>query len=409
MNIYEIFDFWKKCSSDFIDAEYAFIGDLNSLLDKVREEKKYFAENNFNIFSLISEAYRPDENVYEKENPNSEILKILLDPNTTEIGNPIILKEFLKFIGLEKHEEFFPDLSEIQVKRERYHIDLYIHNDENSIIVESKLYGARHQDFQLARYYLEASKKYNVKKIVYLTLNPIKELNLEDLYEPSEDKKYSMEEQKKLSKVVPKIKPLITYISARNGDKEKSLSVFFDRCSEEVENELSRIILKEYSKLLLRLAGEQNMTSAEKNLIKRIYEDEKSIQNALDFIRVWERKDEALHEIFADKFKETYLDWKYDICDRCFYKEVNGYYLFIYKDKPQIGFWAEKFTKSERKKLSDVLVKLDIGNLKLENGIHDDENWVYMDFIYDNEPIDLYFESVVLALKNLESRVSQLN
>ena len=31
------------------------------------------------------------------------------------------------------------------------------------------------------------------------------------------------------------------------------------------------------------------------------------------------------------------------------------------------------------------------------------------DFIYDNEPIDLYFESVVLALKNLESRVSQLN
>ena len=164
MNIYEIFDFWKKCSSDFIDAEYAFIGDLNSLLDKVREEKKYFAENNFNIFSLISEAYRPDENVYEKENPNSEILRILLDPNTTEIGNPIILKEFLKFIGLEKHEEFFPDLSEIQVKRERYHIDLYIHNDENSIIVESKLYGARHQDFQLARYYLEASKKYNVKK-----------------------------------------------------------------------------------------------------------------------------------------------------------------------------------------------------------------------------------------------------
>ena len=54
-------------------------------------------------------------------------------------------------------------------------------------------------------------------------------------------------------------------------------------------------------------------------------------------------------------------------------------------------------------------MKLDIGNLKLENGIHDDENWVYMDFIYDNEPIDLYFESVVLALKNLESRVSQLN
>ena len=70
MNIYEIFDFWKKCASDFIDAEYAFIGDLNSLLDKVREEKKYFAENNFNLKNSIIYKYATlllKENNYGKD------------------------------------------------------------------------------------------------------------------------------------------------------------------------------------------------------------------------------------------------------------------------------------------------------------------------------------------------------
>ena len=34
----------------------------------------------------------------------------------------------------------------------------------------------------------------NVKKIIYLTLNPVQELDLYDLYKPSEEKKYSMAE-----------------------------------------------------------------------------------------------------------------------------------------------------------------------------------------------------------------------
>ena len=411
MNIDEMFNFWQECSSDFVDNEYSF---LNSLLfNELRQERQNFDKNNFNLFSLISEAYRPGENVYEKENPNSEILKILLDPNTAEIGNPIILEKFFEFIGLKEYKKFFPDLGAVKVERERHRIDIYIHNDKNSVIVESKLYGASNQDFQLARYYLKSKEDgCTVRKIVYLTLKSIQELDLQDLYKPSKEKKYSQEEQKKYYTLIPEITPIITYISAKNdNDKEKSLSDFFDRCSEEkeIENELLKMILKQYSKLLIRLAGEI-MTSAEKKLISKIYESEESIKNALDFISVWERKDDALREIFADKFKQQHKeDWLYDSNEGVFYKEVNRYCLFIYKYAPEIGFWSEKFKKSEREKLRKVLENLDIGGLNIDGEIKDNENWVYMDFIYNNEPINSYFKSLDQALKNLENTVLQLD
>ena len=409
-----MFNFWQKCSSDFVDTEYSFLNSLDQLLNKSRQERQDFDKKNFNLFSLISEAYRPGENVYEKENPNSEILKILLDPNTSEIGNSIVLERFFEFIGLKEHKKFFPDLSTVKIERERHRIDIYIHNDKNSVIVESKLYGAPNQDFQLARYYLKSKEDgCTVRKIVYLTLNPIQKLDLHDLYKPSKEKKYSQEEQKKYCALIPEIEPLITYISARNDDdKKKSLSDCFDRCSKEkeIENELLKMILKQYSKLLIRLEGEQIMTSAEKNLISEIYKSEESIKNALDFISVWKRKDEALDEIFADKFKEQHKDWDYDSNEGVFYKkEVNGYCLFIFKYKREIGFWSEKLKKSEREKLRKVLENLDIGGLNIDGEIKDNEDWVYMDFSYDNEPINSYFESLDQALKNLENAVLQLD
>lgn len=412
MNIYTILDFWKKCSSDFVDTEYSFLSNLSSFLNELRQEQQNFNKNNFNIFSFISEVYRPDKNIYKKENPNSEILKSLLDPNTAEIGNPIVLKEFFEFIGLKEHKKFFPDLSKVKVEREKHHIDIYIHNDKNSVIIESKLYGARHQDFQLARYYSKSKEEgYNVKKIVYLTLDPIQELDLKDLYKPSKYKKYSPKEQKEFYSVVPEIQPLITYISAKNYDDMKSLSVFFDMCSKEQEigNELLRIILEQYSKLLISLVGKQTMTSAEKNLISKIYESEESIKNAFEFTGIWKRKNDILQEIVVDKFKEKNKGWKNDESNKYFYKKVNGYKLFIAKKKWRIGFLSEKFKEAEREKLKNVLANLDIGDVEKKDDIHDDENQVYIDLIYNNEPINSYFNSVIQALRNLENDISQLN
>ena len=406
MDIYSIFDFWQKCSSNFVNTEYSFLNSLTPVFNKLRKEKEDFDKNNFNIFSFISKVYSKNENVYEKENPNSEILKLLLDPNTQEIGDAKVLESFFEFIGLENHKKLFPNLCDVKIEREKHRIDIYIHNDENAVIIESKLYGARHQDFQLARYYIKATKEdgYNVQKIIYLTLNPIPPLNLKDLYEPSENKKGKKEEQEEYYSVVEKIEPLIKYISARARENEMSLSYFFDECSKKVENELLRMILKQYSKLLIRLAGEEVMTSAEKKFFQKIYESQDSINNALDFIDLWKKKDEALWEICVDIFKEKHKDWIYE--EEIFYKEVNGYWLYLYYN--EIGFWSEHFEENEIKKLREVLENLDIGDLARKGEIQNEEKWVYMDFVYEDEPIKPYFNSILKSLENLENDVSNL-
>ena len=403
----EIIKYWQKISSDFVKSEYQFLEELDPFLNKLREERQKYNEDHFNIFSLISELYRPRENVYEKENPNSEVLKLFLDPNTKDIGNEIVLRKFIKFIGLEDCKKVFPKIEKVKVEREKHRIDIYLHDDKNAIIIESKLYGAPNQDFQLARYYLKAKEDgYNVKKIIYLTLNPVQELDLYDLYKPSEEKKYSMEDQEQFCKIVPELEPLIEYVSAVTTNERKNLSTFFDSCSKLVENNILKLLLHEYSKLLIKLAGEQKMTSAEKELIKKIYESKESIKNALDFESAWKDKDEALIEIFIEKFKIAKSDWIYE--DDCFYKEINGYWLFIYEKKPQLGFWSEKFKKQDRTKLREVLENLDIGKLRLEDEVKDEENWVYMNFVYDNEPIDEYFEMIIKVLDKLEKEVLDL-
>lgn len=409
MNFDEIIEYWQKTSSNFVLCEYQFLEELKPILTKLRDERQKYNEDHFNIFSLISELYRPEENVYEKENPNSEVLKLFLDPNTKDIGNEIILRKFIEFIGLEDCKKVFPKIEKVKVEREKHRIDIYLHDDKNAIIIESKLHGAPNQDFQLARYYLKAKGDgYNVKKIVYLTLNQVPELNLYDLYKPSEEKEKSMEEQKQFYKVVPEIEPLIEYVSAVTTNERKNLSIFFDSCSKLVENDILKLLLQEYSKLLIKLAGEQMMTSAEKELIKKIYESKESIKNALDFESAWKDKDEALVEIFIEKFKAIKLDWEYVVRDECFYKEVNGYCLFIYEKRPQLGFWSKKFKKQERIKLREVLENLDIGKLRREDEIVDEEKWVYMNFVYDNEPIDEYFNMIIQVLNNLEKKTQDL-
>lgn len=420
-----IFSEWNRICNDFLNTESSFLNGINPLLKKIRTEKEGHDKNHFNIFSKISEIYCPDKAVYEKENPNSEILKLLLNPKTEKIGDEKVLKSFFKFIDMPKYSDFFPDFNDIEILREKHRMDIYIRNKENAVIIESKLNGAPHQDFQLARYYLEATNrdKLTVQKIVYLTLNPIGKLNLGKLYKPSPSKKYTTEEQNEYYNTVTKIQPLITYISAVDGDK--SLSNFFKDCSKKSGiNGIRKILLEEYSELLVKLAGEERMTSAEKVLFEKIYANEDDIKSAKEFINVWNVKNEALHYIFKDKFEEKNKTekkgWVY--YDDMYYKNVNGYILFIYfyhdKNGPfiQIGFWSgkdkPKFKKQKRDDLKDVLESLAIDNLGLEltsDGIRPTEEWVYMDFVYDEyKNINDYFDKIIDVLDELENKTSQL-
>ncbi|MBP5697358.1 MAG: PD-(D/E)XK nuclease family protein [Treponema sp.] len=421
-----IFSEWNRICNDFVNTESSFFNGINPFLEKIRTEKKGHNKNHFNIFSKISEIYCPDKAVYEKENPNSEILRLLLNPNPEEIGDRRVLERFFLFIGMKNYMEFFPDFNDIQILREKHRMDIYIRNEKNAVIIESKLNGAPHQDFQLARYYLKATKGdgLTVKSIVYLTLNPIEKLDLNKLYQPSRLKKYPIKDQKEYYGTVSEIKSLITYISAVGDGENDDLSKFFKKCSEipDINNERLKFLLKEYSELLEKLAGEERMTSAEKNLIKKIYEDSESIKNALEFIKAWEYKNEALSAIFNDKFKKRIendkTDWK--SYDDYFYKEVNGYNLFTYFHYSrnttliQIGFWSgmdkkNKFEKEKRGKLKEVLENLDIDELELKDEPEAEREWVWMDFVYDeDEDINAYFEKIIKVLEGLENKTSQL-
>jgi|GEM_PF-1492304 len=416
-----IFSEWNRICNDFLNTESSFLNGINPLLKKIRTEKEGHDKNHFNIFSKISEIYCPDKAVYEKENPNSEILKLLLNPKTEKIGDEKVLKSFFEFIDMPKYSDFFPDFNDIEILREKHRMDIYIRNKENAVIIESKLNGAPHQDFQLARYYLRATEKdcREVKRIVYLTLNPIGNLNLDKLYQPSPSKKYTLEEQKKYYKTVPKIDPLIRYISAVGYDK--CLSKFFKECSEKSGiNEILKILLKEYSELLVKLAGEERMSEAEKVLFEKIYADVDNIKSAKIFIQAWDNKNEALRDIFKDKFDEKNRTekrgWVY--YDDMYYKNVNEYILFIYfyhnKNGPfiQIGFWSGKdkpmFKTPKRSELKNVLESLAIDNLGLyltPEGIRATGVWVYMDFVYnERENINDYFDKIIKVLEELETK-----
>lgn len=407
---FSVVEKYIKFSSDFVDKKYSFLTKLNPEFTELRKVQENIDINNFNIFSEISELYRPEENVYKKENPNSEVLRFLLDPNTRKIGDETVLINFFEFIGLQDYKKYFPEIKKIRIEREKHRIDIYIHNDENAVIIESKLHGAPNQDFQLARYYLKAKEDgYEVRKIVYLTLLPVHELNLEDLYSPSKNKLYPMKEQKKYYSLVPEIKKLITYKSAVNNDEKADFSEFFQDCSKSVSNEILRLLLEQYSELLIKLAGETMAGSAEKNLIKKIYEKKDDINNALEFAEVWKEKDEILIEIFKDMFKEAKPDWT-EKDDECFYTELKGYKLFVcfYYEKslyPQIGFSSNKFTKDERNKLEEVLKEL---YSKKANDFVAESKWVYAEFIYENEPINDYFELFLNLVNQLENKVSEL-
>lgn len=406
-----------------------FFTNKKDLLEKIRNKREVVAnKDRFNIFSTLSEIYSSEKNIFRKENPNSEIIKFLIDPNSYEEKNRTVLNKFFDFIDLKDYITFFPDNVKVEIERENHRIDLYIHNKENAIIIESKLNNAPDQDFQLARYYLKATKDdgFNVKKIVYLTLNPITELNLEKLYKPSESKKYTHDEQKGYYEAVKDIKPLIVYISAvDDGNPQKSLSNFFENCAKATDDKIMQTLLNQYSKLLRQLAGEEKMTEEEIKLIENIYNSKDCIQNAVEFQKVWENKDAILRKIFENKFW-SFSDWTYDKGKSIYLKTVNGYALYIWfqekhdKNNPiqqEIGFWSEKTKKKwNKEKLKGILIELAEYNNGIKLAYEDpyaDDEWVCIAFVYDaeteNNPetIDTYFNKFFNVVKNFESKVEK--
>jgi len=99
----------------------------------------------FNIFG--------SENTdFLNENGHSLFLKRLLSPNGKHGQGDLFLKRFVKDVLGKPFDETQKWYSEEEVKAGTGRVDLYIHSNELSIVIENKI-GATDQDAQLYRYW----------------------------------------------------------------------------------------------------------------------------------------------------------------------------------------------------------------------------------------------------------------
>ena len=142
---------------------------FKSLCKEINVLKSSNINNTFNIFTEISD-------IYWRENLHSNILKIILDPNTPVISNrnPKYLNLLITtFIG-NVNIEFSSDMEvTIEEPTDDGRIDIFIKNfsNNNVIIIENKINNATDMPNQLARYYEYIKKrKENLIAILYLPL-----------------------------------------------------------------------------------------------------------------------------------------------------------------------------------------------------------------------------------------------
>lgn len=359
---------------------------LQKYMTVAYEQKKlkndYSYNNNFIFFLTVSDQYR-------KENLHSDLLKIILDPKTTQIGNPKHLQNFLKVLGLRRNI-FGNELSikkNVQVEREKHRVDLLIkYNNQKSkkaIIVENKINDANDQDNQLAKYYEILDKEgYEVLKIPYITKfgGKIPDYN-------SWDEKYK-----------PCIKPIFEdenhlFLDLPVVGQNKCIKTFLTECINDyktkeqlTKNEnLALLFLEQYKLLLEKIVGDTELTDKDKNNIQQLFEDNKraEIQALLES---WELRGECAYDYIKNKCSvKNNIKTQTVHGSECFVIEKNtnyfeGVFLYPKGDSIQIGFyrkanWNQKITSKVIKYFNDVIKNYLKTEMDVKENCFDLKNW----------------------------------
>lgn len=392
---------------DYTSVE-TFLNSYKGLLEKYREELDAKNENDNNLFSSISDSFK-------NENFTSDILRFILDPKS--MGNKIYLQEFLKFIGIENKiiDDFLSDLENIEVLREENRIDLLIKNRKinKAIILESKLNNANDQPMQLLRYYkiLTTEKNYDVLKIVYLTINPKNpRLTYYEGYGISRTKYRELKES---------VDSLLFKVFICSGDSTEEFHNFKDYLKVPAISKSD--VVKQFS-LLLNKIGDK-VTMNEMQIIKKIFSNKDSMENAKAFSDLWNNHQRILHQIVYEYFSKK-LDskiWKKE--DECFYsKKVNSseiqlYICPLYHKQDywtQIGFYAEKVSLLKEKKstideiLESTFAKMGITIDDYYNVIKHDNKWYCLEYTYkEEEPLNKYLKNVEKMIEILKTNAEK--
>ncbi|WP_432633597.1 hypothetical protein [Brachyspira sp.] len=258
-------DYYNNLADNIInEAIYIMTKFIDGDGDMLQRYRKYIDKNNFkenypfNIFELISD-------IYYRENFHSDIIAKLFE-------NEIILKNFLKFIGVDESlyfNEGYEVIPEYFIKHEikNGRIDILIksndkdnnEDEENEnkekphcIIIENKLNWANDEERQLFRYYEACGKNFEVDKIVYLSPNSYKK--------PSEDS----------IKEIPK--ELIKTIIGYDGEENDFYTMVLDKSLKEMnDNEPKEwLLLLEHYLKILRKTGVTKMDALTKKFYEKI-------------------------------------------------------------------------------------------------------------------------------------------
>lgn len=358
-----------------------------SLAEKIHDEKrkieKEFSltdENSFNILSLVVN----DDKYLEKFHDRA--LFAILNPKTQNIGNTVFLEKFLEVIGVDC-KDFSPlDETIVEKKKRTYNksedIDIFIYNEKNknAIIIEDKLYDAKDQPNQLARYYKYVTEemRFNVSKIVYLPLTPSKEPNKQ--YD-GEYKKYT-ERIEKLLKILPAVSHAKDDIVRAWLEK-----IDWDNVSYRNENNknLAQVFVSQYKNLLLGLGEDELMADFEKDIIREIYSSKKNI----DAIKIfYEKFDKGLDsKIITNYFaEEIYPEICKELASKGYEKHDEVWCLkpidntklyFGVGNESEIAIYKDsKMNREEKKKCKDLFEAIKESEQEDIFYIYDNDNYV---------------------------------
>lgn len=337
----------------------------------------------FSFFLAIAEHYR-------RENFHSDIIKLILDPLTTQIGNNIILKSFLEYIGIPQ-KDFGKLDKNVKITREEKKIDILIRHEitKNAIIIENKINDAVDQTNQLARYYESlTANDYTVLKIVYTT----KFGGIKPNYSQW-DPKY----QKIAETIFNQDNKLFFDLPAQSQNKcwikFLTICIHLLKGKEDEKSILTRIFLEQYKILLEKIVETQSVTTKDISNIAEIFSG--TYKNKIqEFVELWEKRGECAYEYIKQKIEsKNNNDLKTSIVygSECIVSgdSKNGAYIYPYFDSIQIGFyreteWSEKVKKDKHKILTETCNN--ILNFKIEEkSIYQIKNWYCV-----NIPIDQY-------------------
>lgn len=167
---YQFLANYQRLLDEAIVRSQEFLADYRGYSARLQRVRKQYAIDTalgFNIFTSISDLYR-------RENLHSDILALILHPQTDRIGtskNAKILVELLETKFSEQQKILLQCNQNLVVEREKGRVDVLIHDNAYALIIENKINEARDQNDQLPRYveYCDG-KNLTVEAIIYLPL-----------------------------------------------------------------------------------------------------------------------------------------------------------------------------------------------------------------------------------------------